>query len=148
VTGRSAEYPKALLNLTQRAERSFAPVNSLRVEEEAKKIKSEAELARRSSAARVSGTAGVSADAALGASVDGMQFYETIAGRGIRLQSVIVRVELDESGKAVVAEANSTDRFLKETAESAARARIFRPLVIAGKAMKLKGYAEISILSN
>lgn len=148
VTGRSAEYPKALLNLTRRAERSFAPVNSILVEEDARKIKSQAELAGRSVVARTAAAGGNAPAAALGTSVDGRLFYETLAANGIRLQSVIVRIELDGSGRVQVAEANSTDRFLKETAEAAARSWAFRPFLVEGKPAKLKGYTEVSILSN
>lgn len=148
VTGRSAEYPKTLLSLTRRAERSYAPVNSLRVEEEAKKVKAERELAGRSIVARVSAAGGDAPAAALANSVDGRSYYETLAAKGIRLKSVIVVVELGEDGKAITANANSTDKALRETAEAAVRDWTFRPLVVDGKPAKLKGYAEVSILSN
>jgi tetratricopeptide (TPR) repeat protein len=149
VTGRSAEYPKTLLNLTRRAERAFAPVNSVRVEEDAKKVKAERELAVRSGVARdIAAGRPDALSGALANSTDGRLYYETLATRGIRLQREIVRVEIDEKGRVVSAAANSPDRILQETAEGAVRAWAFRPLLVEGKPARLKGYVEVSILSN
>lgn len=148
ISKKSAEYPKTLLNLTQRAERSFGPVNSLRVEEESKKIKSEQELAGRGIVARTAAAGGDAPAAALQQTVDGRQYYETAYSRGIRMLKVIVRIELNEDGKATLAEAFTTDKFLKETAETSVKEWTFRPLIVGGKPVKLKGYAEVSILTN
>ena len=147
ITKRSSDYPKVMLNLTQRAERAFAPVNSKRVEEESKKLKSEAELAGRSVVARAATTVDA-LEAALEKSVDGRQYYETAAAKGIRLVKAIVRVELSESGKATTVEAYTTDRFLKDTVERAVRDWSFRPFLLDGKATRLKGYVEVSVLTN
>lgn len=147
-TGRSASYPKTLLNLTRRFEGAYKPVNSLSVEADAKRIKAERELAGRSVVARVAAAGGNAPQAALATSVDGRVYYETLAAKGIRMIPVVVLVEVDEAGKAVKAEANSGDRSLNETAEAAIRARSFRPLLIGGKPSRMTGFAEVFVLSN
>jgi TonB family protein len=61
---------------------------------------------------------------------------------------VPVSIEVDESGKVTEAKGLSSERNLNESAEAVIREWKFRPLVLAGKASKLKGYAEVTILSN
>src|SRR5690606_24585691 len=140
-TGRSASYPKTLLNLTRRFEGAYKPVNSLSVEADAKRIKAERELAGGRVVARVAADGGDAPQAALENSVDGRVYYEPLAAKGIRMIPVVVRVELDEAGKVVKAEANSGDRSLNETAEAAIRSRSFRPLLIDGKPSRMTGFA-------
>ncbi len=148
VSGKSAQYPKTLLNLTYRAEKPFAPSNSKRIEDDSRAIKETAELAGRSTVSRTAAAGGDIVGTSLSVSTHGRDFYETSDARGVKARKVRVRVEIDESGRVITAEGLSTDRNLKESAEAAVREWRFRPFVIGGKAAKLKGYAEVTILSN
>jgi len=148
VTGKSAEYPKTLLNVTYRAEKAFAPVTSSRIELDAKASKDQAELSGRGVVARTAAAGGDIAGATLAVSTHGKTFYDTVAAKGIRTRKILVRVELDESGAVTAAEALSNEKDMKETAETTVKQWKFRPLTIAGKPSKVGGYAEVTILTN
>lgn len=148
VSGRSAQYPKTLLNLTYRAEKPFAPYNSKRIEDDSRAMKETAELSGRGSVARTAAAGGDIVGTSLAVSTHGRDFYETSDARGVKVRKVAVRVEVDESGKVIAAEGFSIDRNLKESAEAAVRGWKFRPLLLGGRPAKLKGYAEVTILSN
>jgi tetratricopeptide (TPR) repeat protein len=148
VSGKSAQYPKTLLNLTYRSEKPFAPSNSKRIEDDSRAMKETAELAGRGTVARTAAAGGDIVGTSLSISTHGRDFYETSDARGVKVKKVPVRIEVDESGKVIAAEGLSTDRSLKGSAESAVREWRFRPFALDGKPAKLKGYAEVTILSN
>lgn len=148
VSGKSAQYPKTLLNLTYRSERPYAPSNSKRIEDDSRAMKETAELAGRSTVARTAAAGGDIVGTSLSVSTHGRDFYETSDARGVKARKVPVRVEIDESGEVTAAEGLSSDRTLKDSAEAAVREWRFRPFVFGGKPAKLKGYAEVTILSN
>jgi len=148
MSGKSAQYPKTLLNLTYRAEKPFAPSNSKRIEDDSRAMKETAELSGRSTVARTAAAGGDIVGTSLSVSTHGRDFYETSDARGVKARKVPVRIEVDESGKVTAAEGWSSDRSLKDSAEVAVREWRFRPLVLGGRPAKLKGYAEVTILSN
>lgn len=148
VTGKSAEYPKTLLNVTYRAERAFAPVNLNRIETDAKVSKEQAELSGRGVVARTAAAGGDITSATLAVSTHGKTFYDTAAAKGIKARKILVRVELDESGAVTAAEALSNEKDMKETAEAAVKQWRFRAFTIEGKPSKFGGYAEVTILTN
>jgi hypothetical protein len=148
VSGKTAEYPKTLLNVTYRADKVFAPVNSNRVEEDARTNKDQAELSGRGIVARTAAAGGDVAGATLAVSTSGKNFYDTLASKGIKTRRVLVRVSVDEFGGVTVAEGLSNEKVLNETAETAVKQWKFRPLLIDGKSSKFSGYAEVTILSN
>jgi len=146
VSGRSAEYPRVLLNLTHRAERPFQAFNSKRVETSSRALKQQTELSGRASVAAVAGSGGDVVSASLSASTLGQDYYETGRSNTIKMRKVAVRVEVDETGRVRSAEGLSSDRGMKESAEEAIKEWRFRPLIVDGKATAMKGYAEVTIL--
>lgn len=146
VSGRSAEYPRVLLNLTHRAERPFQAFNSKRVETSSRALKQQTELSGRASVAAVAGSGGDVVSASLSASTLGQDYYETGRSNTIKMRKVAVRVEVDETGRVRSAEGLSPDRGMRESAEDAIKDWRFRPLIVDGKATAMKGYAEVTIL--
>ncbi len=136
----SAEMPRSLLNLSLRAERSFAPINAASVESKARANKERAGLAGRAA------TLESSYDAMLAVSTNGRQYYD--AAGLVSISKVAVRVLIDEGGKVVEAEGLTTDKDKKADAESAVREWKFRPFLVAGKATRMKGFVECIILSD
>lgn len=148
VSGKTAEYPKTLLNVTYRAHKAFAPVNSKRVEDDARANKEQAELSGRGVVARTAAAGGDVAGATLAVSTSGKNFYDTLASKGIRTRRILVRVDVDESGGVAAAEGMSNEKVLNETAEAAVKQWRFRQLSIDGKPSSFSGYAEVTVLSN
>lgn len=140
VTGKSAGMPKALLNLSLRSDRAFAPTNATGVEDSARANKERATLSGRAA------TVNASLDAILAVSTHGRQYYDNALS--VKVVNVPVRVVVDETGRVVEAEALVPSKELKNDAETAVKAWKFRPLVIAGQPRKIKGYVEAIILAD
>ena len=148
ISGKSAQYPKTLLNLTYRADKPFVPVNSKRIEDDSRAMKEQAELAGRGTVARTAAAGGDIVGTSLAVSTHGRDYYETSGSKGVKMRRIPVRIEVDERGKVTAVEGLTSDRDFKRSAEAAVREWKFRPLFIGGKPSKLKGYAEVTILSN
>lgn len=140
VTGKSAAMPKTLLNVSLRADKAFAPINSSGVESNAKANKERITLLGRRA------TLNASLDAMLAVSTHGKEYYDALGPA--RIAKVPVRVLVDETGKVVEAEALTDEKEQKRDAESAVREWKFRPFAAAGQSRKIKGYVECIIFAD
>lgn len=140
VTGRSAAIPKTLLNLSLRADKVFAPINSSGVESNAKANKERITLLGRRA------TLNASLNAMLAVSTHGKEYYDALGPA--RISRVPVRVLVDETGKVAEAEALTDEKEQKRDAESAVREWKFKPFVAAGQPRKIKGYVECIIFAD
>lgn len=140
VTGKSAAMPKTLLNVSLRADKVFAPINSSGVESNAKANKERITLLGRRA------TLNASLDAMLAVSTHGKEYYDALGPA--RIAKVPVRVLVDETGKVVEAEALTDEKEQKRDAEAAVSAWKFRPFVAAGQSRKIKGYVECIIFAD
>lgn len=137
VTGKSAAMPKSLVDISLRADKAFAPINSSHVESNASANKAWATLSGRSA------TLNASFDAMLAVSTHGRQYYDATGPIGIR--KVPVQVLVDEAGKVLEAEAVITDNALKLDAEEAVRGWKFKPFSGGGLPRKIRGYVVCTL---
>lgn len=148
VSGKTAAFPKTLINLTNASPNAFAPVVSDKVEGDSKSLKATADLAGRRAVTNASAAGGDVSGLALGTSMDGRAIYETSTARSIRAVTVRVRVQLNESGKVTEAKGIHPDADLSRSAEKAVQQWTFRPAVIDGTPVKLTGFVECFVLTN
>jgi tetratricopeptide (TPR) repeat protein len=140
VTAKSAAMPKTLLNLSLRADKSFAPTNATGVENSARANKERVTLASRRA------TLDASLDVILSASTQGREYYD--AGIPVYVIKVAVRVLVDETGKVIEAEALTADKERKSDAEAAVKEWRLKPFTAGGQPHRMKGYVECIILAD
>ncbi|MGD9563689.1 MAG: tetratricopeptide repeat protein [Pyrinomonadaceae bacterium] len=140
VTGKSAGMPKNLVDISLRADKAFAPINSSGVETNAMVNKDTATLAGRSA------TFNGSFEAMLAVSTHGRQYYNSPFPANIN--KVPVRVLVDETGNVLEAEAAITDKDLKSDAEKAVREWKFKPFESGGQPRKMKGYVVCTLFTD
>jgi len=140
VTSKSAEISKDLVNISYRADKVFAPVNSSSVEASATANKETATLSGRSA------TFNSSFEAMLAVSTHGRQLYNGAFPANIN--KIPVRVLVDETGKVVEAEAAIADKDLKRDAEKAVMDWKFKPFTSAGKPRRMKGYVVCTFFTD
>lgn len=140
VTGKSAEISKDLVNISLRADKVFAPINSSGVEANAMANKETAALSGRSA------TFNSSFEAMLAVSTHGRQYYNGAFPANINKVPVMVRV--DETGKVIEAEAAIADKYLKRDTEKAVREWKFKPFLSEGKARRMKGYVVCTLFTD
>jgi len=142
VTGRSAQMPNALLNISLRSEKAFVTSNSPAVEQRARANKNTAELAGKANVV----LSGGGLPGVQGASTFGKTYYEN--SFSIKLIKVPVRVLVDENGKVVEAEGLSNDQENNAEAEKVVRGWAFHPFKLGPQAFKLKGYVNCLFLAD
>jgi len=146
ISGKSAQAPKELLNLSSRSSGSQATWTSPDVIKRAEASKAKVELATRASGALSGGGGEGAYSQILGNSTLGRDYYP--APDGVRIHAIPVKVLVDENGKVLEAEALASDTEIKAEAEKIVKVWTFRPYAENGKSSKLKGYVECLFLEE
>ena len=146
VTGKTAQMPKTMLNLSMRSDDAFTSTNSPDVEERAKANSERAGMSSRGGIILSGATGEYAGTSAQATSTFGKQYYDT--NRAIRVVRVLVSVSVDEKGKVFEAKALTGDSENRTAAEKRVKGWSFQPYQSSGKPGKLKGYVECIFLDN
>jgi tetratricopeptide (TPR) repeat protein len=143
ITKKNAQFPKILLNLSLRADKSFVSSNSPAVERREQENKDAAYLSRQGSVIRSGATGNAASEQTFNASTFSGLYYENT--KEIRVVKIPVKVLVDEAGKVIEAEGLIDDKEYKKAAEEIVKGWKFRPFE---KPVKLRGYVECIFLAG
>jgi hypothetical protein len=146
LTDKPADFSKVLLNLSPRADKSFAVTNVPWIENQAERNEAVIALAQRSATVGGGSANSDNYNRILSGSTSGKSYYDNY--REMKLITIPVRVLVDEKGKVVEMEALTKNKDLKTTAEKVVKDWTFRPFILNGQAQKISGYVDCLFFSN